>query len=243
MRRVLLGVCVCLACGAAACGLSELGESGGPDDAGGAADGPSRADAAELLDASGVHDVTGPDSPHIPDVTSSKEASAADVGDADDGDADGGVNYGDASVETAEVSFYGWDDNTPPGNMIAYPKGCYPTQHDSAGGTGTYADPVTMATSPSEIGIGSFVYVPFLKRYVVMEDYSMQCDTEWETTGTWHILVWMNSNGTETASALTACETKWAEAAATIVIDPPDGLEVDTTPLFDPSTNTCLSSL
>jgi hypothetical protein len=237
MRLVVPGVTVAFALAAAACGLTELGESGGPIDAGGP-DGSSRRDAEEPLDASRGREARAPDSSHAAD-----SPSPTDAGSADTGDGDSGPSYGDGSVETAEVSFYGWSDNTPPGNTIAYPMSCYPTLHDTAGGTGTYADPVTMATTGSEIPIGSFVYVPYLKRYVVMEDFSMQCDMEWTTSRKWHIVVWMNSNGGEMPPALMACETQWAEAAATIVINPPNGLEVDTTPLFDPATNTCLSSL
>src|SRR4051794_23853261 len=38
------------------------------------------------------------------------------------------------------VTLFGWPDNDPPGDGIAYPQ-----IHDRAGGTGTYDDPVTFA--------------------------------------------------------------------------------------------------
>ena len=71
-----------------------------------------------------------------------------------------------------------------------------------------------------------------------MEDDCGQCDTDWGSM-TWHIDVWMNSNGTETTSALVSCEDQWTQSATTIEIDPPPGRTVTTAPLFDPSTNTC----
>jgi hypothetical protein len=37
------------------------------------------------------------------------------------------------------LTFYGWPDNDPPGNAIAYPHSRFPSAvHDNAGGTGTY---------------------------------------------------------------------------------------------------------
>jgi 3D (Asp-Asp-Asp) domain-containing protein len=156
-----------------------------------------------------------------------------DASDASSAGKEGGTD------QTMEVTFYGWDDNSPPGNAIAYPKCAgYPTIHDAAGGTGTYADPITFATDKDEIAIGSIVYAPFIEKYLVMEDDCGQCDTDWGSM-IWHIDVWMNSNGTEDPTALENCEDQWTQCATTIVLDPPPGLTVTTNPLFDPATNTC----
>jgi len=89
---------------------------------------------------------------------------------------------GDAANTTIpmEVTFYGWADNSPPGNAIAYPaNGGQPTIHNAAGGTGTYADPITFATAPTEFSPGTRLYVPFIEKYVVMEDSCGQCTTDW----------------------------------------------------------------
>lgn len=138
------------------------------------------------------------------------------------------------------VTFYGWADNSPPGGAIAYPmNGGYPTLHDAAGGTGTYADPITFATDKSELPVGTRVYVPFIEKYVIMEDDCAECDTDWTTSQKWHIDVWMNSNGTESSSALQTCEGNWTRTATVIEVNPPPGRTVTTRPLFDPSTNTC----
>ena len=69
------------------------------------------------------------------------------------------------------VTLYGWPDNSPPGADIAYPKnGGYPTLHNSAGGTGTYADPITYASDKSETPAGTKIYVPRVQKYFIMED-------------------------------------------------------------------------
>ena len=73
---------------------------------------------------------------------------------------------------TVEVTFYGGPDNDPPGSTdIAYPNG----RHAIAGGTGSYADPVTLASDPRELPPGTLVYYPRLRKYFVMEDDCEEC--------------------------------------------------------------------
>jgi hypothetical protein len=144
---------------------------------------------------------------------------------------------------TVEVTFYGWDDNNPPGNAIAFPKGGgYPTIHPVAGGTGTYADPITFATDQAELPPGTVVYAPFIEKYVVMEDDCAQCDSDWAGSQKRHIDIWMNSDGTEDPNALDACEGQWTRDATLIEVGPPPGRTVTTAPLFDPPSNACRSS-
>ncbi|HEY3868214.1 MAG TPA: hypothetical protein VGM10_07675, partial [Actinocrinis sp.] len=71
-----------------------------------------------------------------------------------------------STTQNYEVTLYGWPDNSPPGDAIAYPADAgYPTIHNVASGTGTYSDPVTFATDSSELAIGTIVYYPYLHRY------------------------------------------------------------------------------
>ena len=43
-----------------------------------------------------------------------------------------------ATTQNYEVTLYGWPDNSPPGNGIAFPANSgSPTIHNAAGGTGT----------------------------------------------------------------------------------------------------------
>ena len=139
-----------------------------------------------------------------------------------------------------QVTFYGWADNSPPGNGIAYPANAYPaTIHNAAGGTGTYADPITFATAPAEFSPGTRLYVPFIEKYVVMEDSCGQCTTDWTNSRSYHIDLWMNSNGTESTNALMACEGSWTRGQTNVEVNPPPTRTVTTTPLFDPATNAC----
>jgi hypothetical protein len=69
---------------------------------------------------------------------------------------------------TAQITFYGWPDNTPPGNAIAHP-----VIHKVASGDGTWCNPTTFATEPSNdktIPYGIKIYVPYVKQYFIRED-------------------------------------------------------------------------
>lgn len=151
----------------------------------------------------------------------------------------------DSSAEAGEsvsvyATFYGWADNSPPGGAIAYPKSDgNPTVHDTAGGSGTYADPITFATDKAELPVGTLLYVPFIEKYVVMEDDCVECDSDWTSAHKWHIDLWMNSNGTESSAALSSCEDRWTRTSTPVEVNPPAGRPVTPSPLFDPSTNTC----
>ena len=73
------------------------------------------------------------------------------------------------SSVTDWVTFYGYVDNSPPGAAIAHP--CI---HPTAGGVGTYADPVTFAERIDMHGPWcQIIYVPSLEKYFIHED---QCD-------------------------------------------------------------------
>ena len=173
---------------------------------------------------------------------SSDAGSSSSSGDAG-GDDSSTVSSGDAasgSTFTMQVTWYGWDDNSPPGNAIAYPANAgNPTIHNSAGGTGTYADPITFATDKDEWPPGTILYLPFAKKYVIMEDDCTQCDSDWQSGQMRHIDIWMNSDGSEDPNALFTCEGNWTQSAAQVIAMPAQNLAVTTTPLFDPSTNTC----
>jgi 3D (Asp-Asp-Asp) domain-containing protein len=156
---------------------------------------------------------------------------------------DAGIGDAAGTTITMEVTFYGWADNSPPGNAIAYPANAgQPTIHNAAGGTGTYADPITFATAPTEFSPGARLYVPFIEKYVVMEDSCGQCTTDWTNSRKYHIDLWMNSNGTESANALMNCEGSWTRTQTNVEINPPPTRVVTTPPLFDPPTNMCRTS-
>src|SRR5262249_54997795 len=73
----------------------------------------------------------------------------------------------------AYTTGYGWPDNTPPGGAIS--NGVI---HTSAGGVGTYVDPITLAVGHSIINNvdyldyppGTRFYIPAVRRYFIVED-------------------------------------------------------------------------
>lgn len=111
---------------------------------------------------------------------------------------------------SATITFYGWPDNTPPGNAIAHP-----VIHNGASGNGTWCNPTTFATEPTSaenklIPYGIKIYVPFLKQYFVRED---DCTPSGPTTGSgnngcyrvWFDL-WIGGDGKSNVKALVNCE-------------------------------------
>ena len=143
-----------------------------------------------------------------------------------------------STTQNYEVTLYGWPDNSPPGNAIAYPaNGGNPTLHNAAGGTGTYSDPITYATDRSELAVGTKVYYPYLHRYFIMEDDCVQCDQDW-SGGTRHIDLWVGGQGGNSNSVIN-CEDNLTQGSSAVIVSPPSNEPVDTTPLFNSSTNTC----
>ena len=127
------------------------------------------------------------------------------------------------------VTLYGARDNTPPGSREI----AYPTVHREAGGTGTYSDPVTFATSRAELPVGTIVYYPYLKRYFVMEDDCVDCDREWAGRGYRHIDLWA---GASTNAGIVDCEEALTQdGQVPVIVNPAPTLPVDTTPLYDGS--------
>jgi hypothetical protein len=128
------------------------------------------------------------------------------------------------------VTLYGWPDNSPPGDGTAFGSG-------HAGGTGTYANPVTFATDQNELAPGTKVYYPYLHRYFIMQDECVECDQDW-AAGKYHIDMWVGGQGGNT-NAVINCEDALTQNSAPVILDPPTNEPVDTTPLFNSSTNTC----
>src|SRR2546429_8120828 len=70
-----------------------------------------------------------------------------------------------ATTQQTFLTFYGWYDNTPPGNDISFPK-----LHSGAGGKGTFADPITFATAKAGLAPGTKGWGPRVKKDFIMED-------------------------------------------------------------------------
>jgi hypothetical protein len=126
------------------------------------------------------------------------------------------------------VTFYGAADNDPPGSTeIAHPN----DHHREAGGTGTYADPLSLAADPRALPVGTRVYYPPLQKYFVMEDDCAQCITDWRSSRTPHIDLW---TGNFAGRGIIACEDALTpDGRVPVEVNPPPGRPVNTSPLYN----------
>jgi len=143
----------------------------------------------------------------------------------------------------AYVTYYGWYDNTPPGCAIAY-GGC-------AGGTGTYANPITFASDSKEFPVGTIVYYPTLEKYFRMGDDCSECDADWQGKGPdggprlHHLDLWIGGRGGKEwdvircEDALTQGMPAGSPLQTPLIVNPPSNLPTSTQPLFQASGNRC----
>ena len=153
---------------------------------------------------------------------------------------------GASTTQKSFITFYGWWDNTPPGGDISYPD-----LHSTAGGTGTYADPITFASDSSEIAPGTRIYVARVKKYFIMEDGCDECSADWSGKGPdggpnlWHFDLWLGGKGgnamkaIQCEDALTNYNADNTPSLEPVVVDPPSTETYDPTPIFNTSTGAC----
>jgi hypothetical protein len=128
------------------------------------------------------------------------------------------------------MTFYAAYDNEPAGSTeIAYPN----ERHSKAGGTGTFADPLTFASDPSELPPGTTIYYAPLRKYFVMEDECAECINDWTTTKRPRIKLWTAAS---TDERVLACEERLTpNRVVTVEINPTPDRPVDPRPLYDPT--------
>lgn len=125
---------------------------------------------------------------------------------------------------TAELTGYSYQDNNPPGSADI----CCGVIHQKAGGTGTFADPITTAVPGSggrgmETPVGTRLYVPKLKRYFVVEDSGA---TKMRTR---HFDLWVDGQGFS-KRASDRCMDSFT-GRAQVILNPGPGLPVIVGPL------------
>ncbi|KAI1332975.1 hypothetical protein F5Y16DRAFT_558 [Xylariaceae sp. FL0255] len=130
-------------------------------------------------------------------------------------------------TDGVKTTFYGSPDNSPPGDGTAYD--CLGRGY-VAGGTGTYADPLTFAA----VDGGTYaecevVYSPYLKKYLVLQDTCSACSGPW--TDIW------TGTAADGGNAQLKCEDDLTpNAEQSIIRSPATNLAVDTTALWTGST-------
>lgn len=138
----------------------------------------------------------------------------------------------DPATVNATITFYGWPDNSPPGDKIAHP-----VIHKRAGGDGTYCNPTTFATEKANdklIPYGIKIYVPFIEQYFIREDL---CAASGPKTGSgengckklWFDL-WIGGNGQSKAREVIKCERRLTPGSQVQVILYPDDSEPVSSP-------------
>lgn len=136
------------------------------------------------------------------------------------------------------ATLYASYDNTPPGSTRIEYSRCagFATVHCEAGGTGTYEDPITMATDPRELPIGTRVYSGQLRKYAVMEDSCAECIRDWSNHRHARFDFYA---GTTSNEAVLRCEDSLTSNGRPMAINPPPGKPVDPSPIFDDRTGVC----
>jgi transcriptional regulator with XRE-family HTH domain len=138
----------------------------------------------------------------------------------------------EAKTEAMRVTFYGPPDNDPPGNGISNSV----IHKDGADGDGTFDNPTTFATDKNEQKPGTKIYVPYLKRYFIMEDTCATCTQDFNNKPlALRISLWIGREGTP--DELVNCEKGLTEVGTVpVTVNPDKGLKVASGPLFNPST-------
>jgi LysM repeat protein len=121
---------------------------------------------------------------------------------------------------------YSFQDNTPAGSA----KVSKPILHKNAGGTGTYADPITVAVPGKGSGIwsaGNRFYLPSVQRYVIVEDTGASPAPS-GTAG--HLDMWVDGEG-GSKSASDKCMDQITTKSATAIHNPASNLPVHAGPI------------
>jgi len=136
-------------------------------------------------------------------------------------------------MANAFVTGYGWPDNSPPGNITSGLSG-------HAGGTGTFADPITIAVgyvgSTPDYAYGTKFYIPNVRKYFVVGDTCAACHQKPSGTSVW-VDLWVGGNGSDDPGVL-ACENT-VTGNFTVIRNPDANRLVVAGSLFNGTSKTC----
>ncbi len=144
-------------------------------------------------------------------------------------------------VYNAYTTGFSYYYSTPPGNTITNP-----IIHSVAGGTGTYADPITLSVGSTnsvsmDYPAGTRFYIPNVRRYFIVEYSCATCHVTLPSGTTTWVGMWIGGQGA-TTSALDACVSKIAVSGGTvhtIIKNPASNYLVVPGSIFNSSNNTC----
>ncbi|KAJ9605918.1 hypothetical protein H2200_009767 [Cladophialophora chaetospira] len=144
-----------------------------------------------------------------------------------------------STVSNVKHTFFGYPDNYPPGAGTAYNCG---GRNYVAGGTGTYADPLSMASAEGEFSPCEIAYVPYLQKYVRYEDVCDTCTSDF-SSGVNHIDIWTGSSTQTGGQDQINCENSLTPPEShTIIRNPASNLQADVTALYDVYSGQCGTS-
>lgn len=124
---------------------------------------------------------------------------------------------------TIDLTGYSWWDNTPAGSAEVG----NPILHKEAGGTGSYADPITVAVPKTRYRPGTRFYLPTVRRYVIIEDSGASSASSGSDT---HLDMWVDGRG-GSESAVSACMDR-ITGKVPAEVNPPPGRPVMSGPIY-----------
>ncbi|WP_051341813.1 hypothetical protein [Pseudonocardia spinosispora] len=131
---------------------------------------------------------------------------------------------------------YSFQDNTPPGSAIV----SAPAVHRTAGGTGTYTDPITVAV-PGHADertmawrSGTLFYLPTVQRYAIVEDSGASPAPSGQDG---HLDMWVDGQG-DSKTASDRCMDRITGVGIPAIMDPPPDQPVLVGPIT--SNGSCL---
>jgi hypothetical protein len=150
------------------------------------------------------------------------------------------------NIDQVKVTFYGYPDNSPVGPDIRCAldsredcTGCASNSShtttaeecgprgETAGGTGTYDDPITMASAATWFCYQEIIYLPYLQKYLRYEDYCADCTAD-AAVGILHIDIWTGSTTVNGGAIQDKCEKMLTPTGLQPMIRNPNiGLPVD----------------
>jgi len=165
---------------------------------------------------------------------------------------------------TARITNYSGDDTNPPSDLIDWPANAgYPTVHNKVGGSGTFADPITVAINSKNgpngdvphgpFTIGEKFYLPVLHLYFVAEDscnidiaYNICTDHGSDKDDNTQLHMDLFNGNSENRSGLLACELSYGGETDVIAnagdgYPMPDGYPNGTS-LFASTSGTCVGA-